>query len=188
MLVTSQAAGYSMTDDLSAVRHEPFVLISRQRSPTFHQHALNLCSKYGFRPRIVQEVPELTTVLALVKAGLGVSVIPESFGINRFQGISAPCLSNSAIWLRQAAALNVSTSCALASRDIERGCSLKELAEPLDHPPQLDCRLDPILSMTWARCALIVRSVVPSRLEICLLSRPPTTSAKTSRSRSVSLS
>lgn len=84
MLVTSQAAGYSVTDDLSAVRHEPFVLISRQRSPTFHQHALNLCSKYGFRPRIVQEVPEVTTVLALVKAGLGVSVIPESLGINCF--------------------------------------------------------------------------------------------------------
>jgi hypothetical protein len=33
----------------------------------------------------VQEVPEVTTVLALVKAGLGVSVIPESFGINRFR-------------------------------------------------------------------------------------------------------
>ena len=31
----------------------------------------------------------MTTVLALVKAGLGVSVIPESFGINRFQGIRA---------------------------------------------------------------------------------------------------
>ena len=43
-----------------------------------------LCSKYGFRPRILQEVPGVTTVLALVKAGLGVSVIPESLGINCF--------------------------------------------------------------------------------------------------------
>lgn len=104
MLVTSQAAGYSVTDDLSAVRHEPFVLISRQRSPTFHQHALNLCSKYGFRPRIVQEVPEVTTVLALVKAGLGVSVIPESFGINRFQGIRAHHLTDrAAAWTAAAA-------------------------------------------------------------------------------------
>jgi DNA-binding transcriptional LysR family regulator len=57
---------------------------------------LNLCSKYDFRPRIVQEVPEVTTVLALVKAGLGVSVIPESFGINRFQGIRVHHLTDKA--------------------------------------------------------------------------------------------
>lgn len=96
MLVTNQAAGYPVTADLSAVRREPFVLISRQRSPTFHQHALELCHKHGFRPHIVQEVPEVTTVLALVKAGLGVSMIPESFGINRFQGIRAHHLTDKA--------------------------------------------------------------------------------------------
>lgn len=96
MLVTSQSAGYPVAADLSAVRREPFVLISRQRSPTFHQHALELCHKHGFRPRIVQEVPEVTTVLALVKAGLGVSMIPESFGINRFQGIRAHHLTDKA--------------------------------------------------------------------------------------------
>lgn len=96
MLVTSQAAGYPVSADLSAVRKEPFVVISRQRSPTFHRHIVELCAKYGFRPRIVQEVPEVTTVLALVKAGLGVSMIPESFGINRFQGIRAHHLADKA--------------------------------------------------------------------------------------------
>ena len=96
MLVTNQAARYPSTAELDAVRREPFVLISRQRSPTFHQHALELCGKYGFRPRIVQEVPEVTTVLALVKAGLGVSMIPQSFGSNHFRGIRAHHLSNEA--------------------------------------------------------------------------------------------
>jgi hypothetical protein len=38
------------------------------------------------------------------------------------------------------------------------------------------------------RCALTVRSLAPSTSEICLLSRPLTTSAKTSRSRGVKLS
>jgi len=104
MLVTSQAAGYPVAADLSAMRREPFVLISRQRSPTFHQHALELCRKHGFNPRIVQEVPEVTTVLALVKAGLGVSMIPESFGINRFQGVRAHHLiDKAAAWTVAAA-------------------------------------------------------------------------------------
>jgi DNA-binding transcriptional LysR family regulator len=43
-------------------------------------------------------------VLALVKAGLGVSVIPESFGINRFQGIRAHHLTDkAAVWTAAAA-------------------------------------------------------------------------------------
>ena len=104
MLVTSRAAGYPVSADLLAVRKEPFVVISRQRSPTFHRHIVDLCAKYGFRPRIVQEVPEITTVLALVKAGLGVSMIPESFGINRFQGIRAHHLvDKAAAWTVAAA-------------------------------------------------------------------------------------
>jgi|SRR6516164_1922540 len=77
-------------------------------------------------------------------------------------------------------------SCTLLSRHIECGCNLKELAEPLDRPPQLDWRLHPHFVHHLARCALIVRSVVPSTCEICLLSRPPTTSAKTSRARAAS--
>ena len=96
VLVTSQAAGFPAVTDLSAVRQEPFVLISPQRSPTFHQHAVDLCARHGFRPRIVQEVPEITTVLALVKAGLGVSMIPESFSINRFPGVRTHHLTDKA--------------------------------------------------------------------------------------------
>jgi len=36
---------------------------------------------------VVQEVAEITTVLALVRAGLGVSMIPASFSNNRFEEI-----------------------------------------------------------------------------------------------------
>jgi DNA-binding transcriptional LysR family regulator len=64
--------------------------------PRFTDTPWKLCHKHGFRPHIVQEVPEVTTVLALVKAGLGVSMIPESFGINRFQGICAHHLTDKA--------------------------------------------------------------------------------------------
>src|SRR5271166_4678592 len=49
-----------------------------------------------------------------------------------------------------------------------------------------DCT--PILCITWPRCALTVRSRAPITSAICLLSRPRTTRAKTSRSREVRLS
>ena len=72
---------------LAECRSLPFVLISRERSPSMRQHVLRLCAKHGFHPRIVQEVPEVTTVLALVRVGLGVSLFSQSFGIARMAGV-----------------------------------------------------------------------------------------------------
>jgi DNA-binding transcriptional LysR family regulator len=87
MLVSNASENLPADLDLRACRERPFVLISRQRSPTFHQHVLDLCAKHGFHPRVVQEVPEVTTVLALVRAGLGMAMIPQSFGASRFAGV-----------------------------------------------------------------------------------------------------
>ena len=85
------AAGYSMNLparlSLAECRALPFVLISSERSPSMRQHVLRLCAKHGFHPRIVQEVPEVTTVLALVRVGLGVSLFSQSFGIARMAGV-----------------------------------------------------------------------------------------------------
>ena len=87
MLVSSLSANHPADLSLDACRDKPFVLISRERSPTFHHHVLALCAKHGFHPRIVQEVPEVTTALALVRAGLGLTMIPQSFGTTRFAGV-----------------------------------------------------------------------------------------------------
>jgi DNA-binding transcriptional LysR family regulator len=87
MLVSSSAAGLPAKLELIDCRDRPFVLISSKRSPTFHRHVLSLCAIHGFHPRIVQEVPEVTTVLALVRAGLGLAMIPQSFGTTRFAGV-----------------------------------------------------------------------------------------------------
>ena len=87
MLVSSASSKLPADLDLAACHDQPFVLISRKRSPTFHRHVLSLCAKHGFHPRIVQEVPEVTTGLALVRAGLGLAMIPQSFGASRFAGV-----------------------------------------------------------------------------------------------------
>ncbi|HTI71730.1 MAG TPA: LysR family transcriptional regulator [Candidatus Limnocylindria bacterium] len=86
-LVCGATSGLPKQVTLEDCRDQPFVMISEKRAPGFHRHFLRLCAASGFHPQIVQEVPEVTTALALVRAGLGVAVIPQSFRMSRFTGI-----------------------------------------------------------------------------------------------------
>jgi len=72
---------------LEDCRDVPFVSISKDRSPGFYHHMLKLCAAHGFHPRIVQEVSEFTTALGLVRAGMGVTMIPESSWSTRFTDV-----------------------------------------------------------------------------------------------------
>lgn len=72
---------------LRSVSAEPFIIIARARSASFYDHALSVCAATGFAPRIVQEANELFTVLSLVGAGLGVSLVPRSAALMRLPGI-----------------------------------------------------------------------------------------------------
>jgi len=87
MLVSSLATHLPASLSLQQCSDQPFILISPDRSPTLHQHAVALCANHGFHPRIVQEVTEVTTALALVQAGLGLTMIPQSFGTTHFAGV-----------------------------------------------------------------------------------------------------
>jgi DNA-binding transcriptional LysR family regulator len=62
---------------LSAVAREPFVFFPRARGPSFFDLLIGLCRDSGFTPHIVQEAPQID-VLALVAAGFGLSILPES--------------------------------------------------------------------------------------------------------------
>jgi DNA-binding transcriptional LysR family regulator len=72
---------------LRSVAAEPFIIIARARSASFYDHALSVCAATGFAPRIVQEANELFTVLSLVGAGLGVSLVPRSAASMHLPGI-----------------------------------------------------------------------------------------------------
>ena len=78
MLVAAIPRGMSYRKGLADVRNEPFVVISRSSSVSFFDHLVQTCRAAGFSPRIVQEVNELLTVLFLVQAGAGVSLVPSS--------------------------------------------------------------------------------------------------------------
>jgi DNA-binding transcriptional LysR family regulator len=72
---------------LRSVASEPFIIIARSRSASFYDHVLSVCAAAGFAPRIVQEADELFTVVSLVRAGLGVSLVPRSAALMRLPGV-----------------------------------------------------------------------------------------------------
>lgn len=114
-LVSSVALPLAPNATLADCRNTPFVSISEERSPGFYDHVLRLCGKHGFHPRIVQQVPEFTTALALVQAGLGVAIIPESAGTSRFPGMRQhPLRDKDAGWSVGAAWRKGDTNPALA--------------------------------------------------------------------------
>lgn len=72
---------------LGDLRDEAFISIARSRSPGFTSHVLSLCAAHGFHPRIVQEVYEFTTAIALARAGMGATFIPGSLWTSPFPGV-----------------------------------------------------------------------------------------------------
>jgi DNA-binding transcriptional LysR family regulator len=72
---------------LRSLASEPFIIISRARSASFYDHVLSVCAAAGFAPRIVQEADELFTVVSLVRAGLGVALVPRSVELMRLRGV-----------------------------------------------------------------------------------------------------
>ena len=84
---------------LADCREEAFVMLSLERSPTFRQHTLRLCAKYGFSPRIVQEAHELSTLFALARAGVGFTVVPISACRAGTRGVREhPISDKEALW------------------------------------------------------------------------------------------
>ncbi len=72
---------------VSMLVNEPFVLQSRQRGGGYYAQLMNLCLTAGFSPNVIQEVTEMHTIVSLVAAGMGVSLVPLSVNNIRSQGV-----------------------------------------------------------------------------------------------------
>jgi DNA-binding transcriptional LysR family regulator len=60
---------------LADLAEESFVLYGRESGPAVHDRIIGFCRDAGFSPRIVQEAVDVQTIVALVAAGLGVSLL-----------------------------------------------------------------------------------------------------------------
>jgi DNA-binding transcriptional LysR family regulator len=60
------------------LRDEPFVAYGRRWAPGFFDSVIQMCTREGFSPNIVQETGEMYTAIALVAAGAGIAILPQS--------------------------------------------------------------------------------------------------------------
>ncbi|WP_371405723.1 LysR family transcriptional regulator [Kribbella sp. NBC_00662] len=60
---------------LTDLAEEPFVFYSRPSGPAVHDTIVGFCRAAGFTPRIEQEAADVQTIVSLVAAGLGVSLL-----------------------------------------------------------------------------------------------------------------
>lgn len=77
-LPTGHPLGKKASVSLLALSIEPFVLFPRTVGAGLHDEIVSACRAAGFSPRIVQETSQVTSIVNLVAAGLGVSIVPAS--------------------------------------------------------------------------------------------------------------
>jgi DNA-binding transcriptional LysR family regulator len=66
--------------DLKDLRADPFLLFPRLVGPAVYDSIIGACQKAGFDPVIGQTAPHMASVVTLVAAELGVSIVPASMG------------------------------------------------------------------------------------------------------------
>ncbi|MDV9031571.1 LysR family transcriptional regulator [Pseudomonas sp. RAC1] len=91
--------GVQMAD----LAQEPFVFFPRSYGSGLYAQLMELARQAGFSPHFAQEAGEALTIIGLVSAGLGVSVLPASFQRIRIDGVVYRTLldpqATSAVWL-----------------------------------------------------------------------------------------
>jgi DNA-binding transcriptional LysR family regulator len=76
---------------LSELKRNPFVMYAREHAPGFHDLLSGILSNAGVVPKVVQTAGEMSTLISLVDAGVGVSIVPAS-AAKRFVSKVAVCL------------------------------------------------------------------------------------------------
>jgi DNA-binding transcriptional LysR family regulator len=80
VVVVPQGA-YSFADqkELSALlKASPFIFFNKGFAAYYNEKLVEICERLGFRPDIVHEANNVHSILQLIEAGLGVSILPAS--------------------------------------------------------------------------------------------------------------
>lgn len=89
---------------LARLAEEAFVLLPREASPTLHDVIVSACRDAGFEPILGQQAPQLSSVVNLVAAEFGVSLVPASVTQIHIEGIVYADIQGSGINIRLALA------------------------------------------------------------------------------------
>lgn len=77
----------------------PFVFPDRPAAPGLHDHLMGLIRQAGFTPRIAEVASEGHTIIGLVAAGVGVSIVPETLGALNSNAVVFRPIARSSAWL-----------------------------------------------------------------------------------------
>ena len=92
--------------DPKQLENEPFIFTPREVGTSFHDATLTVCADAGFVPQLSQSATQISSILSLVAAELGVSLLPACISDIRAHGVVFRPLKNA----------DVRVSLALASR------------------------------------------------------------------------
>lgn len=90
---------------LSALAGEPFVVFPRQVGLSLYNDIVLACRAAGFELNVRQEAPQMTAVVNLVAADLGISVVPASLAQIRLEGVTYRPLEGEPLVARLALAM-----------------------------------------------------------------------------------
>jgi DNA-binding transcriptional LysR family regulator len=113
----AQSRSLSLTD----LKDEAFVMYPRHAGTGIYWQVLQLCTTAGFRPRVVREVLESSTIIGLVAAGVGIAVVPVDMNCIRFSGVVYKRLADAGAY----------TTLHLAQRGSDRSEHLRSLYKVL---------------------------------------------------------
>ena len=72
---------------IAALADQDFVLYPRPIGAGLYDAIQNACLRAGFTPRVIQEAPQMASIVSLVAAGVGISIVPAAMRHMGAQGI-----------------------------------------------------------------------------------------------------
>lgn len=67
---------------IEGLQNATFVFFNKDYAPHYHDSLLQICATYGFSPNVVHESNNITSIIQLVRNGLGVSIVPSRLAKN----------------------------------------------------------------------------------------------------------
>ncbi len=125
MLVTCAEEDQTVNSEpvhIDSLADEDFILFPSALGCGLFEHISTIATAAGFVPRIVQQVRENSTTLALVAAGLGVSIVPSIYSNTSPPGVA----------FRRIAGAQVNSRIVLATHDNRNLASLQLFREYCD--------------------------------------------------------
>ncbi len=94
VLPTSHALAARKTIAIKELASEAFVMYPHTAGTGIYPQIYSLCHAAGFVPHVAQEAGESSTIIGLVAAGCGISILPNSFDRIQMEGVCYRPLSD----------------------------------------------------------------------------------------------